>query len=150
MITDLKNPDNNPVPFTEQRITNTSSKPFGTDTRASGSSLTGDVVITDEESGAITFANVIIQHIDMVWTTDVAPYPIMTGTGNADYFMGGKHYTGVWNRDKYDDRTVFYGEDGEEITLQPGRTMIVVMDSFELDNTGSKRERNTNRYVKYE
>ena len=52
----------------------------------------------------------------------------LTGSGNADVFMGGKHYTAVWNRDTPKDRTVFYGEDGEEISLLPGKTMIFLVD----------------------
>ena len=53
--------------------------------------------------------------------------PTLTGTGNADYFMGGKHIAGVWERKDYDSRTVFYGEDGNEIELQRGRTLIILM-----------------------
>ena len=57
-----------------------------------------------------------------------APYAILEGRGNADYFMGGKHYAGVWERESLNNRTIFYGEDGNEISLQPGRTIIVLMD----------------------
>ena len=53
--------------------------------------------------------------------------PVLTGTGNADYFMGEKHIAGVWERKDYDSRTVFYGEDGNEIELQRGRTLIILM-----------------------
>ena len=58
--------------------------------------------------------------------------------------MGGKHFKGVWSRETYEDRTVFYGEDGQEIELQPGRTMIVVMD---YDTTVNKQ---LVREVRYE
>ena len=47
--------------------------------------------------------------------------------------MGGKHMSGVWNRDSISERTVFYNEDGDEIMLQPGRTLIIVMD-YQTDN----------------
>ncbi len=77
---------------------------------------------------AITFSNVIVQMIDMKWPSGEQPYPILTGEGNADYFMGGKHISGVWKRDTYNDRTVFYGEDGQEIALQPGKTIILQLD----------------------
>ena len=150
MISDLKNPDNNPIPFTEQRLSNTTSAPLtGGEARYSGSALKGDVTVTSEEEGAITFSNVIVQHIGMHWLTSDAPYANLTGSGNADYFIGGKHYTGVWKRNGYDDRTVFYGEDGNEIALKPGRTMIVMMDSFTMDNN-ENATRNNDRYVKYE
>ena len=77
---------------------------------------------------AITFSNVIVQFIDMKWPSGEQPYPILTGTGNAEYFMGGKHISGVWSRDTYNDRTVYYGPDGQEISMQRGKTLIVLMD----------------------
>ena len=75
----------------------------------------------------ITFSNVIIQGVTMRWRGSNRPDPILVGTGNADYFMGGRHYAGVWERDDYNSRTVFYGPDGEEIELQRGRTLIILM-----------------------
>ena len=66
----------------------------------------------------ITFSNVIVQGINMRWKGSARPDPVLTGTGNADYFIGGKHIAGVWEREDYNSRTVFYGPDGEEIELQ--------------------------------
>ena len=83
----------------------------------------------------ITFSNVIIQGIKMKWKGGARPDPVLIGTGNADYFMGGKHIAGVWERTDYDSRTVFYGEDGNEIELQRGRTLIILMG---YNNTKSK------------
>ena len=77
---------------------------------------------------AITFRNVIVQVISCSYPSSDAPLPTMLGTGNADYFLGGKHYSGVWNRESLSDRTVFYGEDGTEINLLPGRTLIITLD----------------------
>ena len=76
----------------------------------------------------ITFSNVIVQGITMNWRGSERPDPELVGTGNADYFMGGKHYKGVWKRKDNDSRTVFYGEDGNEIELQRGKTLIILMD----------------------
>ena len=90
-------------------------------------------------SDLITFNNVIVQGITMNWQGSERPDPELTGTGNADYFMGGKHFTGVWQRKDYDSRTVFYGEDGNEIELQRGKTLIILLD---YNNTG--------RSLKYE
>ncbi len=157
MITDLNNPDNNPIPFTEQRLTNTTSTgPLSAGSAtAAGLGLKGNAMITDEEDGAITFSNVIVQHINMHWIQSDAPYPILVGSGNADYFIGGKHYSGVWAREgndyrsSFDERTVFYGEDGEEISLNPGRTIIVMLDSFSMDEQDNVT-RNPLRVLKYE
>lgn len=77
----------------------------------------------------ITFNNIIVQFTEIEYPDSVfAPKPTVLGTGNADYFMGGKHIAGVWNREELSSRTVFYGPDGNEISLQPGRTLIIVMD----------------------
>ena len=81
-----------------------------------------------EAGEMVTFNNVIIQSIKMKWKGMSRPDPTLVGTGNADYFMGGKHIAGVWNRDDMNSRTVFYGEDGNEIELQRGRTLIILMD----------------------
>lgn len=124
-IANLDNPQLDAVPFTEQVIDE------------------GQVWI-DEKGGShlkcspyagndITFANVVVQTVEEHFnvTGGECPYPTLKGQGNADYFIGGKHYSGVWKKDgEYIDgnRTVFYGEDGEEITFMPGRTMIIVFD----------------------
>lgn len=124
MISDMDNPENNPVLFEEQVLSNETVKDQGNNGIQSGYSMKA----TLDKGNPITFANVIVQYIDMKWPGNEFPYPILLGSGNADYFMGGKRYTGVWNRATYDDRTVFYGENGEEINLQPGRTFIILMD----------------------
>jgi hypothetical protein len=135
MIEDLANPENNAHLFVEQCLANENIKSVYDDPIKGGSTMTADLYPGEP----ITFANVIVQYIDMDWVGKLYGYPHLTGTGNADFFMGGKHYTGVWNRNTLDDRTVFYGADGQEISLQPGRTMIVVMDYA-----------SSNRAVKYE
>ena len=110
--------------FEEQVLSDETVKDQGNNGIQSGYSMKA----TLSKGDPITFANVIVQYIDMEWPGNEFPYPILLGTGNADYFMGGKRYTGVWNRATYDDRTVFYDENGTEINLQPGRTFIVLMD----------------------
>lgn len=77
---------------------------------------------------AITFSNVIVQAIDMDWQGSEIPDPKLVGSGNADYFMGGKHYAGVWQRKDINSRTVYYDQNGEEIKLQRGRTLIILMN----------------------
>ena len=81
-----------------------------------------------ETAEQICFTNVIVQSITMNWRGYEQPDPELEGTGNADYFLGGKHYSGVWEREDINSRTVFYGADGNEITLLPGKTLIILMD----------------------
>ena len=87
----------------------------------------------------ITFSNVIVQGITMKWRGGARPDPVLTGRGNADYFMGGKHIAGVWEREDYDHRTVFYGPDGNEIEMQRGRTLIILM-GYNNSGTGVSYE----------
>ena len=96
------------------------------------SSDNGQAVAVDSNHGnPISFSNVIVQHVQMSWIGGDRrmPHPTVTGSGNADIFVGGKHYSGVWNRDTMQDRTVFYGEDGQEFPMQKGKTLIIMLDS---------------------
>ncbi len=83
-----------------------------------------------EHGRAITFSNVIIQCMDFEYLGEDAPRPLNMGTGkgNAEYFIGGKHFSGVWQREGLQSRTVFYTEAGEELELQRGHTLIVMFD----------------------
>ena len=84
---------------------------------------------TDEN---VTFANVIVQFTPTTFETNSAPVQRVIGKkhsaieGNADFFMGGVHVAGYWKRDSVTSRTVYYGPDGEEISLQRGKTLIVI------------------------
>jgi hypothetical protein len=77
---------------------------------------------------AITFANVIIQYTKVTYNgSKWAPVTTHVGEGNADFFMNGQHVAGYWRREDMTSRTVFYGPDGEEMPLQRGRTLIVII-----------------------
>ena len=93
-----------------------------------GSELYSTIAAGDDRAEPITFNNIIVQFTEIEWPGTNQPKPTVLGTGNADYFMGGKHMAGVWQRETLSDRTVFYDENGYEIEMQPGRTLIIVMD----------------------
>ena len=112
--------DGSSVPFREQRLVNTHYRKKGDTTM-----VDADVKEFGEQLG---FTNVIVQQITMKWKGSERPDPVLTGSGNADYFIGGKHYEGVWKRKDFNNRTVFYGKDGNEIELMRGKTLIVLMD----------------------
>ena len=145
IITDMENPEKGARPFVEKIVAP------GSEVTVTPGEKGGQIInIQDAPGDDITFANIIIQAVEDKWPGNEMPYPVLTGTGNADYFMGGKHLKGVWQRETDEDRTVFYGEDGEEIELQPGRTIIIIMDY----NTVYKDTRNNVekmlREVRYE
>ena len=90
---------------------------------------------------AITFSNVIVQYVHVDWFGTNAPLmqnvvdelnrsrfsnKAKVAEGNADYFMNGQHVSGMWRREGMSDRTVFYDADGHEISLHPGRTLIIM------------------------
>ena len=87
----------------------------------------------------ITFTNVIVQGIETKWPGSEIPDPQLVGSGNADYFMGGKHYEGVWERKDIDSRTVYYDANGNELQLQRGKTLIILMN-YNSDHTGVSYE----------
>ena len=125
-IEDLKQPQNNAHLFVEHNIEIEKATKSAQDGKKEGTVINNCTLSYGEP---ITFANIIIQYVDANWNAGgQCPNPTLLGTGNADYFMGGKHYAGVWDRQQINDRTVFYGPDGSEMPLQPGRTIIVIMD----------------------
>ena len=91
------------------------------------------------ERQPISFNNIIIQHLQCDWVASNAPVTYNVGDaayfgkntfvaqGNADFFMNGQHVAGVWKRNDMNSRTVFYGPDGNEMKLQRGRTLIVMI-----------------------
>lgn len=88
------------------------------------------------ENNIFRFNNVIVQSVSIKWINGLRPDPQLVGTGNADYFMGGKHFAGVWERKNNNSRTVFYGEDGNEIEMQRGKTLIILLDYTEKHSGG--------------
>lgn len=50
----------------------------------------------------------------------------LLGQGTADFFIGGKHITGSWERSSYDKPTIYRDQNGIEIVLLPGNTWIAL------------------------
>lgn len=50
----------------------------------------------------------------------------LLGQGTADFFIGGKHITGTWERSSYDKPTIYRDGNGIEIVLLPGNTWIAL------------------------
>lgn len=133
------------LPYMDSKIVNPQRKKIN-----NNGQIQERIVVEDRYANeAITFSNVIVQGINMRWLGGSRPDPELTGTGNADYFMGGRHYAGVWERKDLSERTVFYGEDGNEISLQRGKTLIILMPVQEAWNK-QKLQPSTKRSVSYE
>lgn len=71
--------------------------------------------------------NIIVQYADTyVLDNDVKGRKMVDvkGEGSAEFFIGGRHLTGTWEKTAYEEATKFYLEDGQELTLKPGNTWI--------------------------
>jgi hypothetical protein len=83
----------------------------------------------DAETGeAITVQNIIVQYV----TDDTLPNEGgriklgMIGSGKAEFFVGGKHMTGTWEKDSRKEGTVYKLDDGSELVLKPGNTWVEI------------------------
>ncbi len=75
------------------------------------------------------YENLIFQWATLSWNEGSTEHPLLpdiVGSGNADFFMGGKHISGYWVRTGLNERTVFFDADGNEIRLQRGHTWITI------------------------
>ena len=87
---------------------------------------------TDEQ---LTFSNVIVQRVDYSWYGGASNRPVvaMTGKNTCDYFIGGMHFTGYWERNTLNDNTVYYDDAGNVVQFACGKTFIqIVKDSVEM------------------
>ena len=77
---------------------------------------------------AIEVKNLIIQYVTGKSLNDDKGRRLltMTGTGEAEFIIGGKHITGTWERKNLDSQTFYKDQDGNEIVLKPGNTWIEV------------------------
>ncbi len=78
----------------------------------------------------LAYSNVIVQRTKLSWNnSSVAPlFNDIVGSGACDIFIGGQYIAGVWARNKMDQRTVFFDQHGNEISLQRGKTWIIICD----------------------
>lgn len=83
----------------------------------------------------IVFANVVVLRSDMNWRTDgyFTLKTHLTGSGSMALYQNGKYVRGAWYREANTSRLVLVGEDGEELTMQRGKTFIeLTTDSTEI------------------
>jgi len=105
--------------------------------RANGDTPHEIVTVTEDESGKqtkktaqYTCKNLIVQYAKTyVLDNDIKGRKNVdvVGSGNCEYFIGGKHMKGTWVRETEDSSTIYYLEDGTTpVTLLPGNTWIAV------------------------
>ena len=89
--------------------------------------LTPNQSVIGYESEPITTQNLIIQYISVSSYDTMYRNIAVTGSGDCDYFINGRHVTGVWSRPALSDPTTYKLYDGSIIRLEPGNTWIEMM-----------------------
>ena len=89
-------------------------------------------VYSDRNTGEpVPFANVIVLRSKLNWIYEYPWYEDhLRYSGQAEFFMNGKHITGSWYRRGRLARLTLLDEDGKEISLQKGKTFLVIGDQY--------------------
>ena len=87
-------------------------------------------VYKDRDSGEeLTFTNLVIIRCPICWDGNYPYYEDhLRGSGQAEIFQNGKHFTGSWYRSGRKARLVLLDENGSEIRLQRGKTFMIIGD----------------------
>jgi len=85
--------------------------------------MNGTEFISAETDSQVTVKNVIVQYSTY---KSIDGYKVwqMTGSGNADIYIGGKLIKGTWEKASVTDPTVFRDAEGNQIVLRPGNTWV--------------------------
>lgn len=86
-------------------------------------SMGGKAFISAETGQQVSVKNIIVQYSTYKTSSSVKLWN-MVGSGDADFYIGGKLVKGTWERSSADDPTMFYDDQGKQIVLRPGNTWI--------------------------
>ena len=84
----------------------------------------------DGETGErLLVDNVIVQYVEYDWHEGKSDRPKVTTTGEnkCEHFIGGKHFTVSWKRERLHKNTVYYDANGTAVKHNPGKTFIQVL-----------------------
>jgi len=85
-----------------------------------------------------TGSNVIVMNANYSWFAgdDKRPVVDLTGSNVCEYFIGGRHFTGTWQRDSVTANTLYLDDEGNEVLLRPGRTFIHLIKDAKMLSVG--------------
>lgn len=89
----------------------------------------GDPFLDAETKQAVTVQNIIVQYAEIGKLAKGEGGRILIdliGSGKAEFFVGGKHMTGTWERSVRKTGTTYKLDDGTELVLKPGNTWIEI------------------------
>ena len=84
----------------------------------------------DANGQEVTCSNVIIMDVNLKWLNDrddQPKYNLLRG-GKCEYFIGGTHFTGTFEKERISKNTRYYDEDGNLVRFLPGKTFIQLVD----------------------
>jgi hypothetical protein len=87
----------------------------------------GDPFLDAETNEAVTVQNIIVQYVTdtMLSSAEKGRIKIdIVGSGDAEFFVGGKHMTGTWEKDSRHAGTVYKLDNGSNLVLKPGNTWV--------------------------
>ncbi|MBI4992963.1 MAG: DUF3048 domain-containing protein [Candidatus Magasanikbacteria bacterium] len=88
----------------------------------------GDELQRDTSGKKIKADTLIIQRVKSLVIDEIGRKKIDTvGSGEATVFYDGRIITGTWKKENRTNRTKFYGKNGEEIKLKPGKIWIEIV-----------------------
>lgn len=85
--------------------------------------MDGKVFKSAETNKQVAVKNVIVQY-STYESRDVYKVWKMTGSGNADFYIGGKLIKGTWSKEAPESQTMYLDDKGNPIVLKPGNTWI--------------------------
>ncbi len=84
----------------------------------------------DKETGnQIAYKNIIMQNVDYYDYGDGYYYIYTTGSGKGKYITNGKAIDITWKKDSEFGVTRYYDTSGKEITLNPGKTWVCIIQN---------------------
>ena len=89
--------------------------------------LTPDQSVIGYTSEPISTQNLIVQYVSISSYDTMYRNIAVTGSGDCDYFINGRHVTGTWSRPSLGEPTTYKLYDGSIIRLEPGNTWIEMM-----------------------
>ncbi|MBQ3705006.1 MAG: DUF3048 C-terminal domain-containing protein [Clostridia bacterium] len=87
-------------------------------------------IYTERNTGdTLHFANVVVLRNQIQWEGYYCYYrQHLRYSGQAEFFMNGKHFTGAWHRDSQTSRLILLDLEGNEVPLQRGKTWFILGD----------------------
>lgn len=89
----------------------------------------GEKQIDKESGNQIAYKNIILQNVNSYDYGDGYYYIYTTGTGKGKYVTNGKVIDITWKKDTEFGVTKYYDQSGNEITLNPGKTWVCIIQN---------------------